>query len=454
MTEKRWELDRRNFVKTTVAGLGLALVSPPRWGAALGQESSHAHRKDNYFRWTNVREIYSDGKHNAWPDICRWRDRYYAVFNSRGKHHGAGHGMCLLSSPDGEKWEEVLLTGEDEWGVMPDTTRPTLCPKLLPTKDRLIVVFYFYTPGDTNVSSEEKAELKRRWLELNGSEESFQRWVGHHETSYHSGLSYSEDGQTFRDPVEILEPGWRVWRPQTFQGRHYMVGYRCHGQSWSITPELAQMIPQADSVEMFESASLFTSADGLKWEKVSDIAAEDNDETDFDFTAEGRILAVSRKGASSKIRAGAEPGTRHALAYVSDPPYHSWRKLPLSEMIQAPAVRRVGNRWIVAGRYIDGKSQWPHPESPEPEHAGQRFGTRMWFLDDQTGTLTQAVTLPSWGDCSYPGIIPAPDGDLLVIYYSHSITVDEHLYMGGGLWPGKIAPCSIYLARVVAAERA
>ena len=55
------------------------------------------------------------------------------------------------------------------------------------------------------------------------------------------------------------------------------------------------MIPQADTFEMFESASLFNSADGLGWNKLSDIAAEDNDETDFDFAPDGRILAVSRR---------------------------------------------------------------------------------------------------------------------------------------------------------------
>ena len=117
-------------------------------------------------------------------------------------------------------------------------------------------------------------------------------------------------------------------------------------------------------------------------------------------------------------------------------------------MIHSPAVRRVGDQWIVAGRYIDGKTERLHPENPDHSHLGSRLGTRLWILDEQTGGLTQAVTLPSWGDCAYPGIVQTPEGDLLVVYYSHSITTDDHLYIGGGLWPGKVAPCSIYLARV------
>ena len=106
----------------------------------------------------------------------------------------------------------------------------------------------------------------------------------------------------------MLDPSWRVWRPQTFRGRHYIIGYRCHGQEWSFSPELESMIPEAHTFEMFESASLFSSVDGLSWGKVSDIAAEDNDETDFDFAPDGRILAVSRKGASSKLPCGSQAG--------------------------------------------------------------------------------------------------------------------------------------------------
>ena len=250
----------------------------------------------------------------------------------------------------------------------------------------------------------------------------------------------------------MLDPGWRVWRPQTFEGRNYIIGYRCHGQEWAFSPELESMIPQADTFEMFESASLFSSGDGLGWSKVSDIAAEDNDETDFDFSPDGRILAVSRKGASSRLHPEARPGSRHAIAYLSHPPYRSWRRLPLDRMIQAPAVRWARDRWMVAGRYIDGETEQVHPHRADYPHKAQRYGTRMWTLDDRTGSLTQAVTLPSWGDCSYPGMIEESNGDLLVVYYSHSITTDGHQYIGGGLWSGKMPPSSIYLARVVREE--
>ena len=105
------------------------------------------------------------------------------------------------------------------------------------------------------------------------------------------------------------------------------------------------MIPVADSIEMFESASLFTSEDGLQWLHVSGIGVDDSDEPDFDFTTEGRILAVSRTGASLSA-------DRPAMAYVSNPPYADWRRLTLNAPLNSPAVRRVGDQWVVAGRAL------------------------------------------------------------------------------------------------------
>ena len=122
------------------------------------------------------------------PDICRWRNRYYVTFNSGGVGHSNGHSVCLLSSVDGERWEKVIERAPQSNGLIStDATRGALCPKLLPTDDRLIVMFYYYAPGETNVSDEQKQHLKGRWLELNGSEQNFERWIGHHEVSFRTG---------------------------------------------------------------------------------------------------------------------------------------------------------------------------------------------------------------------------------------------------------------------------
>ena len=192
--------------------------------------------------------------------------------------------------------------------------------------------------------------------------------------------------------------------------------------------------------EMFESASLFRSADGLEWSQVSDIAADDNDEADFDFAEDGRMLMVSRTGASLKPE-------RPAMAYRSAPPYSKWRPLMLSEPVQAPALRRVEGRWILAGRGRVAGTAVPSRFAPDAE-VDQFAATRLWELDEGNGQLTALATVPSWGDGSYPGMVPGPDGQLWVVYYSCSHTVDDNLLMGPGPLPGKRAPAAIYLARL------
>ena len=232
-----WNLtDRRTFLTSVGAGLGLGLAGPAGALAFPGGPRPGESPAKARYRWVSVREIRGDGTHNAWPDICRWRDRYYVAFNSGGQNHGGGHGLTVLSSADGLHWETVLHKPAGEWGVLENTTRTTVCPSFLPLEDRLILVFYFYTEGDMEVSPQRKADLKRRWLSLKGSEESFQRWVGHHNTSFRTGVSYSEDGRRFEEPEVLLDPSWRVWRPQTFKGRHYIIGYRGTGRSGPSRP--------------------------------------------------------------------------------------------------------------------------------------------------------------------------------------------------------------------------
>ena len=74
-------------------------------------------------------------------------------------------------------------------------------------------MFYYYAPGETNVSDEQKQHIKGQWLELNGSEQSFERWIGHHEVSFRTALTFTEDGHTFSPPQPLFDPSWRVWRP-------------------------------------------------------------------------------------------------------------------------------------------------------------------------------------------------------------------------------------------------
>ncbi len=402
----------------------------------------------NRTRWLSVTEVYGEGKHNAWPDLCKWRDRYYIVFPGHGHSHGGGHGVVILSSKDTVNWQKTFHIDAGEWQLEGDENWPAETLFFLPTADRLIIVFWSRAQGDMNVTDDRKAELHTQWMALGGSEDSWKRWLSRHETAFRSRIVYSEDGVTWSKPKPLLPNRWWLWRPATFKGRHYMVGYRNHAQQWEMTPELESMIPRADDmggldtrfgdgIELFNAGSLFASDDGLKWQKVSDIAANDDTEPGVNFSPDGRCLVVSRNGAAGKP----------AIAYVSDPPYTQWKTLQLDQMIHQAAIIHYKGRWIVGGRNMEPFALKPNRHAPDKMLEGT-FGTRLWFLDDQTGALTDATSLPSWGDCGQPAFWPADNGDLLVAYYSCSQTIERNRIVGGGPFPGKSAPTSIYLARV------
>jgi len=91
----------------------------------------------------------------------------------------------------------------------------------------------------------------------------------------------------------VDQPGWLFWRPKTLDGTSwYLTAYwHEHGKS-----------------------QLLKSNDGRKWDTVSYIwEGERNDETDFEFMADGRIIStgVSRATAPGEAIAKAPRSSRY-----------------------------------------------------------------------------------------------------------------------------------------------
>ena len=137
------------------------------------------------------------------------------------------------------------------------------------------------------------------------------------------------------------------------------------------------------------------------------------------------------------------------MAYVSASTLRRLAKIDLertAELSRSPSLEGS----LGGSRSCLGPQDPRDPLDLLPDTAFDAYGpTRLWLLDDRSGELTEGVTLPSWGDNAYPGIEVTAEGDLLVVYYSCSQTIDANLLMGPGPLPGKYAPTSIYLARVV-----
>jgi hypothetical protein len=127
----------------------------------------------------------------------------------------------------------------------------------------------------------------------------------------------------------------------------------------------------------------------------------------------------------------AEGGSGSSWLGISSAPYTEWEWTDLSVMIHAPAVLQVGDRWIVAGRSRPDDL----PPGTYPPDSGHH--TSAWEIRDRQAH--HLLTVPSGGDCSYPGLAIGPDGEVAMSYYS------QHERMP--LPPGLPIPDDIFVAR-------
>ena len=138
---------RRGFLKGA-AGLGMGSTVGWTPACAPARVPSENLTPASHARWVSFQEVYSKGKHNAWPDLCRWRDRYYLTFPAHGEGHAETHGIAILSSPDLQKWELVLDQPPDYWRMDGKEVWPAQTVFFLPTERRLFLVFWSRAQGD------------------------------------------------------------------------------------------------------------------------------------------------------------------------------------------------------------------------------------------------------------------------------------------------------------------
>ncbi len=59
-----------------------------------------------------VTKVWDRGKHNAFTDLVRFKDRWYCSFREGDAHVGGDGELRVLSSADGTQWESVALLAE------------------------------------------------------------------------------------------------------------------------------------------------------------------------------------------------------------------------------------------------------------------------------------------------------------------------------------------------------
>jgi len=223
----------------------------------------------------------------------------------------------------------------------------------------------------------------------------------------------STDGVSWERPVEVEPSGWLLWRPKTRDGITWYVTAYWHEHGKSI---------------------LLKSGDGIGWTTVSQIYdGERNDETDFDFLPDGRIIATARLEGS-----GGEWGDRTAstLIALAGPPYERWsyRKSGVTRL-DGPCLFPYNGRIYAIGRYQATRA----PILVEQGGLYSRKRTSIFLVAEEG--LRYLTDLPSAGDTSYAGIARRGD-ELYASYYTSPIDKDYTWILG------MFRPSHIRMARI------
>jgi len=182
------------------------------------------------------------------------------------------------------------------------------------------------------------------------------------------GVSFSPLQNISVDEVIKTEKDW-LWRATWHKGKVYAGVYQ----------------PSKE-----KSVQLVVSEDGINYKHITTFDVRQGNETTLRFRTDGEMVAVVRRGNNNNGAIGS-----------SDPPYKNWKWNPLDKKLGGPDMLLLDNGAILCATR---------------EYLASEEKTILMKVD-LNGTTTKLLTLPSSGDCSYPGLL-LKDHSLLVSYYS------------------------------------
>lgn len=245
----------------------------------------------------NTRQIFHNGEHNAFTDLCRYQGHFYLTFRSCPDGHMVHptSRILILRSPDGIAWEKV-----HEFSV---PLRDTRDPHFLIFKNRLRVLTGTWYCGESSPKAYDMNQQLGYGVE-------------------------SEDGRAWTEPV-MLEGtfGHYIWRAAAYDGVAYLCGRRkseFHAGSRQDRSRLKSIMLESD--------------DGYRWTPIARFQETWGDETAFVFDDAGKVTAVCRRG------------SEHAELATSSPPYTTWQRSSLQRYIGGPLLVQWGPLQLVGGR--------------------------------------------------------------------------------------------------------
>ena len=189
------------------------------------------------------------------------------------------------------------------------------------------------------------------------------------------------DGKTWSEPFPLEGTyGNYVWKAHSWDGRVYLCARR--------RKEYQEVTDYAEHTPIVQSR-LLTSTDGKRFVDYLTVQTEYGDEFDFIQDKDGGITFLARQG-----------GRRNALLLTANSSRNKVSSQPLGRYLGGPLLFDFMRWRLVAGRNInDGQPQ-------------------LVVSVLAAGKLHDLVTLPSGGDCSYPGMVALCPGCILVSWYS------------------------------------
>lgn len=123
--------------------------------------------------------------------------------------------------------------------------------------------------------------------------------------------------------------------------------------------------------------------------------------------------------------------------HLAKPPYTTWRQVgEYAKIVQGQHAIHWRKAWWLVARERPDYMATADPD--RPSHATHRV--KLWRIDGP-GALTEALELPSAGDCGYAGAVVEPDDSVRIAYYS------QHETGRAGEWSAT-EPADLYLAKV------
>lgn len=287
-----------------------------------------------------VAKIWDQGKHNAFTDLIRWRDKWYCTFREADAHVGGDGKLRVLESGDGAKWESVALVAEA--GI--DLRDPKLS---ITPDDRLMIV-----AGGSVYQGTTLLGLQPR-------------------------VTFSKDARDWTPPVRVLAEGDWLWRVTWHEGKAYGVSYNAAARQTKEAKEAAKGNDPVSTDPADWKLKLVVTGDGVKYETITHLGVPGQpNETTLRFLAGGEVMAMVRR----------EGGNTLGWLGTSKAPYKEWTWHETKHRFGGPNFLTLpdGSLWGSSRSYPGGAKT-----------VVARMGRDSY---------EPALTLPSGGDTSYAGL--------------------------------------------------